>query len=399
MNPRNSNRRSSVGNSTTEPASRKCTLGVADRVILDVGGSKFTSAVTTLSSNSAYFAALFSAHWNTNGNDDHDENNNNDTATTDTTAFDEIFLDQDPRAFGKLLAYMRQGMINATDIDKNVLLLAEFLGVEHLLLAVRVRAYRNLHPRLAPMNDQQIASWFDKKYGGIREALSSGVLPGSLTQHMEMQQEFAIMDLEPEGSNTNTRHDHINISIDINRSQQPDLESIHIIGALNWLNHHGYIKHEAQLNTECRSGKTMTFSRIKPLYKNNPSADDIFMPENKFHAAKTSEQSWRKQFAMLLMDKSTSRFIVHAPSQFHHRTDEHGNLSATAIVEEDGTWLERNRFVDREVALEELFRPWLGNGRVMEMHFPTSSSDLVSYRIYSRKIECLHRGEMRYVET
>ena len=349
---------------------------LADRLNLDVGGVKFTSAVTTLSSNSAYFAALFSDNWSS-------ENN----------GMDEIFLDQDPDAFRKLLAYMRQGMIDVSDVDKNVLLLAEFLGVERLLLAVKIRAYRNLHPRIAPMSDEQIANWFDKKYGGIRGALSSGVLPGSLTEEMVLQKEFAVMDLEPEGGNM--RHDLVDISIDINTSQTPDLAGIHIIGALNWLNHHGYVKHETQLNTRSRSGRTMTFSRTKPMYRNRPGADDIFMP-----VVKPQPKSWRKQFAMLLVDEFTSRFIIHAPSEFHRDTIEHGNLSATAIIEEDGAWLERNRFVDREVELEELFRPWLGNeGLMTEIHFPGSPYQQTSYRIYSRKIECLHRGEMRYVET
>lgn len=102
---------------------------------------------------------------------------------------------------------------------------------------------------------------------------------------------------------------------------------------------------------------------------------------------------------MLLMDRNTSRFILYTPAQFHHDANEHTNPSISAIIEEDGAWLERKRFVDREVGLEDLFRPFLGNDRTMDMHFPDSPYDLTGYRMYSRKIECLHRDEMRYVET
>jgi len=158
-------------------------------------------------------------------------------------------------------------MIDVGDIDKNVLLLAEFLGVEQLLLAVKIRAYRNLHPgQVAPLSDEQTAMWFNKKYGGIREALSSGVLPGSLAKEVALQKEFAIMDLEPRMATNRT--DHVNISMDINRSNQPNLQNVHIIGALNWLNHHGYTKHETQLDTECRNGRTMvsTCARIACIH-------------------------------------------------------------------------------------------------------------------------------------
>lgn len=358
-----------------ETPSKRRVLGAANRVNLDVGGVKFTSAVTTLSSNSAYFASLFSDNWSSDGNCE-----------------DEFFLDQDPLAFGKLLEYMRQGMISVSDVTRNVLLLAEFLGVEQMLLAVKIRAYRNLHPSLAPMSDERIASWFDKKYGGIRAALSSGVLPGSLTREMVPQKEFAIMDLASRYDEA--EHELVKVHIDVNRTQEPDLDSIHIIGALNWLNHHGYITHEAQLDTDCRDGQTRTFSRTKSQYKNSPSADDVFMPGNEIHL---KEQDWRKQFAMLFVDEHMSRFIIFAPAQFHRDANEHGNLSATAVIEEDGAWLERNRFVDREIGLEELFQPWLGHDLTIDRYFPDSPHSMTSFRIYSRKIECLHRGEMRYV--
>ena len=102
-------------------------LGASDRVVLDVGGTKFITSASTLTSNSAYFASLLSDNWI--------ESNNGE---------DEIFIDQDPVPFKVLLAYMRRGNIKVDDIDTDVLSLAEFLGMERLLLAVKVRWYCNI---------------------------------------------------------------------------------------------------------------------------------------------------------------------------------------------------------------------------------------------------------------
>ena len=94
---------------------------------------------------------------------------------------------------------MRQGMIDLGNIDVEFILLAEFLGVEKLLLAIRIRSYENLHPGLSSLNgDIDIAAAFDLKYEGIRKALSNGILPGSLTKEKSTKKQFAIIDLPPD---------------------------------------------------------------------------------------------------------------------------------------------------------------------------------------------------------
>ena len=105
-------------------------LGTPYRVVLDVGGTKFITSASTLTSNSAYFASLLSDNWI--------ESNNGE---------DEIFIDQDQVPFSVLLDYMRRGNIKVDDIDTDVLSLAEFLGMERLLLAIKVRWYCNILAR------------------------------------------------------------------------------------------------------------------------------------------------------------------------------------------------------------------------------------------------------------
>ena len=87
------------------PAKRqRRSLGASDRVVLDVGGTKFITSASTLTSNSAYFASLLSDNWieSNNGEDN------------------EIFIDQIPSAFSILLDYMRRGAIKVEDIDTDI---------------------------------------------------------------------------------------------------------------------------------------------------------------------------------------------------------------------------------------------------------------------------------------
>jgi hypothetical protein len=95
-----------------------------DIVLLNVGGTPFTSSVSTLSSSSSYFERRLSTEWR-----DKAEN-----------AVEPLFIDQDPELFSVLLSYMRLGSIDADKLTTPVLLLAVFFGMEKLIQAVRVEA-------------------------------------------------------------------------------------------------------------------------------------------------------------------------------------------------------------------------------------------------------------------
>ena len=91
---------------TTNNAAPPKVIGPSDRIELNVGGDIFHSTVATLAANSAYFASQLSGNYK-------------DTAGDGVT---KVFLDQDPTSFRKLLAFMREGMIDAAAIDRGVLL-------------------------------------------------------------------------------------------------------------------------------------------------------------------------------------------------------------------------------------------------------------------------------------
>eukprot|EP00536_Pseudo-nitzschia_multiseries_P004979 jgi/Psemu1/11415/gm1.11415_g len=100
---------------------------ISDIIHLNVGGTLFTSSVSTLVSSSSYFQSRLSQEWREESIDRQET----------------IFIDQDPKAFSVLLSYMRLGHIEAGALTTPVLLLANFLGMEKLLNAVKQEARRS----------------------------------------------------------------------------------------------------------------------------------------------------------------------------------------------------------------------------------------------------------------
>ena len=73
---------------------------------------------------------------------------------------------------------MRRGHLDLPEsLAQRVLLEAEFLGVDSLLVEVKARAHRNLHSGCQDSSDADAAASFDAEHGGLRDALRSGVLP------------------------------------------------------------------------------------------------------------------------------------------------------------------------------------------------------------------------------
>ena len=133
-----------------------------DRVVIDVGGTMFTTSVSTLTGASNYFKMLFAERW-------------------DQAASDEPpFIDRDPESFAPLLTFMRTGCVELPECEslaRRVLLEALFLGIESLLCAVKAQAHRNLQPEGWEGDDAAAATAFDAEHGGLEGALRDRVLP------------------------------------------------------------------------------------------------------------------------------------------------------------------------------------------------------------------------------
>lgn len=145
-----------------------------DRVEIDVGGKVFLTSKGTLMSHSTFFLARFlpngsqgtATPW--------------DTMTPQGDAPERIFLDQDPEAFGILLSYMRIGYLEATALTSKVLALADILGMETLLSAVKCISFRYLNPSQVNARDEDVCLRFDQAYGGIMPAMTRGILPETI---------------------------------------------------------------------------------------------------------------------------------------------------------------------------------------------------------------------------
>ena len=315
------------------PAKRqRRSLGASDRVVLDVGGTKFITSASTLTSNSAYFASLLSDNWI--------ESNNGE---------DEIFIDQDPVPFSVLLAYMRQGSIEIDEINTKVLLLAEFLGIERLLLAIKVRWYCNIGKGPVHTKDDEIAVAFDEEHGGIMRAISAGLFQYFLKQNdIDAEKEFATLRISKEvvaGSDMPL----VRYNLKEVGKPGPERSTCGHHCALNCLHLKGYKHYERQLKTKA----TYTFSRRKHITAGN-GVTDIFIPND--DDVVDQRNGSVKQFASVLKHEDMNEGIG-APAEFNEDESRRSNpFCSTCIIRDPGPWLEGNGFVTREDAYEDMFR-------------------------------------------
>ena len=144
----------------------------ADEIVqLNVGGVMFTAFKDTLVHGSGYFRAFTADRW--------------------TQFQGETFLDHDPDAFRVLLNCIRIRSLvplpcesNPT-LAKSVLLQAHFFAVDWLLAEIKETALRNhAWPAVPPGEpmpgvDDPVAE-FDSRFGGVEDAIKSGILPALL---------------------------------------------------------------------------------------------------------------------------------------------------------------------------------------------------------------------------
>jgi len=319
------------------PAKRqRRSLGASDRVVLDVGGTKFITSASTLTSNSAYFASLLSDNWI-------ESNNNGD---------DEIFIDQNPSAFSILLDYMRQGSIEIDDINTKVILLAEFLGMERLLLAVKVRWYCNIGRGPVHTKDDEIVLAFDQEHGGIMKAISSGLFKYFLKQNnIDAEKEFATVSCCKEAHQDATPRLRCTLK-EVGKPGQ-EHETAGLQGALNGLHLKGYTHYENQLKT---MKETYTFSRRKHAIMSS-GATDIFVPNDE-EVVHQERSGYVKQFATVgtVEVENNMVMLIFAPVEFHEDESRRSDPLDQTIIRDPGPWLEDNGFLTREDAYEDIFR-------------------------------------------
>lgn len=161
-----------------------------DRVVLDVGGTRFTSSVSTLTASSTYFAALFERWENAMGENE------------------EIFLDRDPDTFRVLLSCMRHKKPlmpeDDKDLFKRVILDAAYLGIDWLETEVKSQTmdHASIGDRNSVLQEynaqhgenlswtrvdkvgKHVKCWmFDYLYTSLDNCISGGYLPTQFFRH------------------------------------------------------------------------------------------------------------------------------------------------------------------------------------------------------------------------
>ena len=347
------------------PAKRqRRSLGASDRVVLDVGGTKFITSASTLTSNSAYFASLLSDNWIEPDNGE-----------------DEIFIDQDPVPFKVLLAYMRRGVVMVDDINIDVLLLAEFLGIERLLLAIKVRWYCNIGRGPVHTTDDEIAEAFDQEHGGIMRAISSGLFQYFLKQNdVDAEKEFAMVRII--SSEAPTPGAPLRLLYKLKEVGKSGTE--HVIGAvhgaLNGLHLKGYTHYENKLRT---TKDIYTFSKRKHETMGS-GATDIFIPNNDKRGQQRNNHV--KQFAIVGTAENENRAakMIGAPAEFDEDESVRSDpLRIAVLMDPDPSWLEDNGFVTREDEYEDIFREHLSSFVVTATRDSSANAKLI---LFSRLI-------------
>ncbi|KAL7450030.1 hypothetical protein ACHAWC_004486 [Mediolabrus comicus] len=339
--------------------STQTVIGPLDRVELDVGGVTFHSTVATLAAKSCYFASQLSGKYK-------------DTACDGVTR---VFLDHDPDSFRTLLAYMREGMIDAAAVDRGVLLLAEYLQMEELLVATKARAYQNLTGSM--MKESAAAEMFDETYGGIRSALTRGILPESMKEDPskgKKKKKFAILIIESECDyeepfNADTLIEKVRILQVNNEDETEDIvyEDLRIVGALNWLYSNGYTEQIDSMHDMIRRTLSITFSGfVENENKNEPG---VFTPEIRFDYFK-----YAKEFAMVGFPSGShsalTNFIVARDPDGNNPSITRKillNRRAGVVIHGDpvAAWLAKNGYIVCETELGSLLQEWMigyGNG-------------------------------------
>lgn len=256
-----------------------------DRIVVNAGGTKFLTTTQTLTSNSAYFASLLGGEWMESAENKEDD----------------LFLDQDPNAFGKLLSFMRTGMIKIEDIDIYVLILAEYLGIEKLLW------YCNIGKGPVDLNsDDAIAVAFDSVHGGISKAISNGLFRYFHKQNDDAEKDLAVITMNGEPTN------HVQVNEIVHGTAGPTIHCNEFIGALNGLHANGYASYEYEIKrnihvdtegevvimSETLVQAKFVFSRRKHSVLLHGDSLAILIPTN--DEIEIKRQNFARQFALFV---------------------------------------------------------------------------------------------------
>ena len=338
----------------------------AGHVVLNVGGTRFSTSITTLSNSSAYFESLFSHEW---------------AESRDNGDGEEVFVDQDPEPFRVLLSYMRLGKVEASELTLPVLLQAKFFGMERLLAAVRYVARRSDEdsPLLAAARAAEIVAKVDKR-------------------------DFARLCLIHKNMCFDGQEDLRDVSfgreivavVEQESTEEPTQNRTYttFIDGLNWLHRRGFTKYEQKADIDLDGGYD---EYIGLLHFSKIAADNNYTEDhaNTIIGAAISTRE-KKEFAASI-SVPLSRFMPGMESWIEadigKEEDKNRRQMRTDIVKsrvsridittnELPLLLQKHRFLTREEDLEPVYRKAFRYGED-----DLENSELPLVKIWSRDVE------------
>lgn len=197
----------------------------SDIVVLNVGGQHFTTCISTLTTNSLYFEAMFSEHW-TNNDDENDDHlvrqNEIESPHFSSASPQQIFIDKDPAAFRYILNYMREGYMslprdkqdtdendNFYNLVKSIISQAQYFGLDDFLSHVKMKTVQNciingtifnfeLEDTMSTtlLDGSQMITIFDAKYDNLIDAFDDGCLPYHYLEQYKDQVSLQVGDMK-----------------------------------------------------------------------------------------------------------------------------------------------------------------------------------------------------------
>lgn len=351
-----------------------------DFIKINVGGTIFPTSKTNLRASFTYFESSLSSDW-------HDDDDDEET----------LFLDQDPETFKTLLHFMRYPFIKASSITGELLIMAEFLGMDLLLNASKVCAYRYMHGvecRNKSINEICLA--FDHKYGGMISAVRRGILPDNIKPSTDYyEKEYATL-IVPD---TAVAHYDVDTAVDPAHDQisylgQPMLSTLllstHFKGsrhmsfldAMNLLHEHGFTVREDKCQNHLdpfRDPKNQLFSRPANVKQNEWECPILFdkstkIPDRRQFAAWVTlghdyslENRYHVGSSDFVMAEEGRGTRLFAKEIIERIEEDAGNSRISCVLKEPLQWLQNNGYTRDESDLGEMLKTMLLRGyRVYE---------------------------------
>lgn len=334
------------GNRDNEHTAKKIKVRHTDHVVLNVGGTTFSTSITTLSSSSAYFQRLFSQEW---------------AESRDNCDGDEVFVDQDPEPFRVLLSYMRLGkVLHVSDLTLPVLLQAKFFGIDKLLSAVCgvARRSEDHSPLLHTAREAELVPKVEKKQFA-RLSLCCGDLMGR-DPSFDGQGHLHVT----EGREIVACIDHE----DASGTSQARIYTTFIDG-LNWLHRKGFTKCERKMDIDFDVGRLTYYGPVFELHFSKLIIDDDYDDDLSSALIDATISTRQKQFAacLCLPPRDEPGTVECIEADMGHAEDKDrrqilglenvmSRVSRLEQVSNQTRWLQRNSFLRREKDIEVVYR-------------------------------------------